>query len=33
MYQHERITQGVYVKAKLLLHGAQTEMPARTELF
>ncbi|GAC1299496.1 MAG: hypothetical protein NVSMB27_39590 [Ktedonobacteraceae bacterium] len=33
LYQHEQITQRVYVKAKLLLHGAQTEMPARSELF
>ena len=29
MYQHEQITQRVYVKAKLLLHGAQTEMLAK----
>jgi hypothetical protein len=33
MYQHEQITQRVYVKAKLLLHGVQTEMPAKSELF
>jgi hypothetical protein len=33
MYQHEQITQRVYVKVKLLLRGAQTEMPARSELF
>ena len=33
LYQHEQITQRVYVKAKLMLHGAQTEMPARSELF
>ncbi len=29
LYQHEQITQRVYVKAQLLLRGAQTGMPAR----
>ena len=33
LYQHEQITQRVYVKAQLLLRGAQTGMPARSELF
>ncbi len=29
IYQHKQISQRVYVKAKLLLHGVQTEMSAR----
>jgi uncharacterized protein YqgQ len=33
LYQHEQITQRVYVKARLLLRGAQTETPASSELF
>jgi hypothetical protein len=33
LYQHEQFTQRVYVKAKLLLHGAQRGMPASSELF
>lgn len=33
LYRQEQITQRVYVRAKLLLHGAQTEMPTSSGLF